>query len=98
MRALLIAALAGTLLVGCASTKDHTPTVYTTIVKGPDALLDGLMGAAKTCGYSAVERRLGSHLEPIVIVTEADARKNPAYRCVKAWIAANVGHEPMDDF
>ena len=69
------------LVAGCAAVP-RPQQVY--IYHGPDAVLDGLVAAAAACGHPGVEKAVGNHVEPIVVLT-IPRPLTPQYRCTLLW-------------
>ena len=65
-----------------------TPRPQVDLYSGTDELLERFVLASHRCGYMAIEKTLGSHLEPMVVLT-LPAKRTPELTCALDWWKAH---------
>jgi hypothetical protein len=80
----IIAPMLALAVISCATTQRPRVNLYT----GPDQLLDDFVLASHRCGYAAIEKTLGSHLAPMVVLT-LPAKPSPELTCALDWWKAH---------
>ena len=72
------------MIAGCASQRGEQ--VY--LFHGSGQVLDQFVAASQACGYPHIQRMLGSHLEPIVVL-DAPSLNTSEFDCTWSWAKAH---------
>jgi hypothetical protein len=78
------AIMVASMIAGCVS----QPAAQVYLFHGPDPVLEQFVAASQACGYPHIQRMLGSHLEPIVVL-DAPSLKAPEFDCAWSWAKAH---------
>lgn len=78
------AMVAASMIAGCASQRGAQAYLF----HGPDQVLGQFVVASQACDHPHVQRMLGSHLEPIVVL-DVPSPKTSEFECAWSWAKAH---------